>query len=87
MSGVPQFFVGALLAVACWTTGLIKRPKITAQQVWSILPLAVVHTLGNLLTNVSLGSVAVSFTHTIKVRSTSVLVPSHMLQPSDPACP
>jgi solute carrier family 35 protein E1 len=26
----------------------------------------VVHTLGNLLTNVSLGAVAVSFTHTIK---------------------
>ena len=31
-----------------------------------ILPLAVVHTLGNLLTNVSLGAVSVSFTHTIK---------------------
>jgi hypothetical protein len=36
-------------------------------QVISVLPLAVVHTLGNLLTNVSLGQVAVSFTHTIKV--------------------
>ena len=32
-----------------------------------MLPLAIVHTLGNLLTNVSLGQVAVSFTHTIKV--------------------
>jgi solute carrier family 35 protein E1 len=29
-------------------------------------PLAFVHTLGNSLTNISLGSVAVSFTHTIK---------------------
>lgn len=38
-------------------------------QVQSILPLAVVHTLGNLLTNVSLGAVAVSFTHTIKVHN------------------
>lgn len=28
--------------------------------------LAVLHTMGNLLTNVSLGKVAVSFTHTIK---------------------
>jgi hypothetical protein len=36
-------------------------------QVKSVLPLAVVHTLGNLLTNISLGAVAVSFTHTIKV--------------------
>ena len=32
----------------------------------AILPLAVVHTLGNLFTNMSLGKVAVSFTHTIK---------------------
>lgn len=29
--------------------------------------LGLVHTLGNLLTNMSLGAVAVSFTHTIKV--------------------
>ena len=35
-------------------------------QLKMILPLAIVHTLGNLLTNVSLGKVAVSFTHTIK---------------------
>ncbi len=39
-------------------------------QIKSILPLAAVHMLGNLLTNVSLGKVAVSFTHTIKVRLT-----------------
>jgi solute carrier family 35 protein E1 len=31
-----------------------------------ILPLACVHTLGNLFTNMSLGKVVVSFTHTIK---------------------
>ena len=28
--------------------------------------LAVIHTMGNMLTNISLGKVAVSFTHTIK---------------------
>ncbi|KAG5022821.1 hypothetical protein JHK85_019163 [Glycine max] len=33
----------------------------------TILPPAVAHTMGNLLTNISLGKVAVSFTHTIKV--------------------
>jgi Triose-phosphate Transporter family len=32
----------------------------------AILPLALVHTMGNLFTNMSLGKVAVSFTHTIK---------------------
>lgn len=35
-------------------------------QLAAIIPLAVAHTLGNLLTNVSLGKVNVSFTHTIK---------------------
>lgn len=35
-------------------------------QLAAIWPLAVVHTLGNLFTNMSLGMVAVSFTHTIK---------------------
>jgi hypothetical protein len=34
--------------------------------VHKVLPLAVVHTLGNTFTNMSLGKVAVSFTHTIK---------------------
>lgn len=40
------------------------RPPI--EQAVSISPLAAVHTLGNALTNISLGAVAVSFTHTIK---------------------
>lgn len=35
-------------------------------QLAAIFPLAIVHTLGNLFTNMSLGKVAVSFTHTIK---------------------
>lgn len=40
--------------------------SIHAWQLLAILPLAVAHTLGNLFTNMSLGKVAVSFTHTIK---------------------
>lgn len=35
-------------------------------QLAAILPMALVHTLGNVFTNMSLGKVAVSFTHTIK---------------------
>lgn len=35
-------------------------------QLLAIFPLALVHTLGNLFTNMSLGKVAVSFTHTVK---------------------
>lgn len=61
-----QFAVGIVIAAVMWTTKLHKFPKVNADLLKSILPLAVVHTLGNLLTNVSLGKVAVSFTHTIK---------------------
>ncbi|KAE8726551.1 Phosphoenolpyruvate/phosphate translocator 1 [Hibiscus syriacus] len=63
---VIQFAVGTVLVALMWTLNLYKRPKITGAQLAVILPLAVVHTLGNLFTNMSLGKVAVSFTHTIK---------------------
>merc|ERR1712226_1022881 len=49
-----------------WASNSYIRPKITPQQLAAIFPLAVAHTLGNLLTNISLGKAAVSFTHTIK---------------------
>jgi hypothetical protein len=117
-AAAPQFVAGSVIALLCWSTGIIKRPNIDGamvsteqppvaaepppcrlraahpssscctqqppdsrtpmpppraaasppppSQVRSIMPLALVHTLGNLLTNVSLGAVAVSFTHTIK---------------------
>ncbi|XP_050224128.1 triose phosphate/phosphate translocator, non-green plastid, chloroplastic [Mercurialis annua] len=61
-----QFAVGTVLVTLMWTLNLYKRPKISGAQLAAILPLAVVHTLGNLFTNMSLGKVAVSFTHTIK---------------------
>lgn len=61
-----QFAVGGVIASLMWLTGLHKRPSINAAQLKLILPLACVHTLGNLFTNMSLGKVAVSFTHTIK---------------------
>uniref|UniRef100_A0A5B7BA11 Putative phosphoenolpyruvate/phosphate translocator n=1 Tax=Davidia involucrata TaxID=16924 RepID=A0A5B7BA11_DAVIN len=61
-----QFAVGTVLVTLMWTFNLYKRPKISSSQLAAILPLAVVHTLGNLFTNMSLGKVAVSFTHTIK---------------------
>lgn len=61
-----QFLVGAVMAVMFWLLGIVKLPNVSVKTILNIAPLAVVHTLGNLLTNVSLGSVAVSFTHTIK---------------------
>ncbi|KAF8037025.1 hypothetical protein BT93_B0064 [Corymbia citriodora subsp. variegata] len=63
---LAQFAVGSVLVIIMWTFNLYKRPKLSRSQLLAILPLAVVHTLGNLFTNMSLGKVAVSFTHTIK---------------------
>lgn len=61
-----QFATGSVMALAMWGGGAHRRPEVTWRTVKAVLPLAGVHTLGNLLTNVSLGKVAVSFTHTIK---------------------
>ncbi|CAL5080710.1 unnamed protein product [Urochloa decumbens] len=61
-----QFAVGTASALLMWTTGILKRPKVSSAQIASILPLAIVHTMANLLTNMSPGKVAVSFTHVDK---------------------
>ncbi|KAI5381704.1 hypothetical protein KIW84_035624 [Lathyrus oleraceus] len=41
-------------------------PNIRRSRFAAILPLVIAHTLGDLLTNISLGKVSVSFTHTTK---------------------
>ena len=55
----------------CHTVGPDPQRPVTLgtlnPQVKSVAPLAFIHTLGNVLTNISLGLVAVSFTHTVKV--------------------
>ncbi|KAK1269959.1 hypothetical protein QJS04_geneDACA005039 [Acorus gramineus] len=61
-----QFAIGSVFVLFMWVSNLYERPKISSSQLVAILPLAIVHTLGNLFTNMSLGKVAVSFTHTIK---------------------
>ncbi|XP_076954406.1 phosphoenolpyruvate/phosphate translocator 2, chloroplastic-like [Bidens hawaiensis] len=61
-----QFGCGTLMILIMWTLKLHPRPKLHKSQIVPVLMLAVAHTMGNLLTNISLGKVAVSFTHTIK---------------------
>ncbi|KAK2661733.1 hypothetical protein Ddye_000307 [Dipteronia dyeriana] len=61
-----QFGCGTVMIILTWTFNLYPRPKLSRSQLAAILPLAVAHTLGNLLTNVSLGMVNISFTQTIK---------------------
>ncbi|GAU48750.1 hypothetical protein TSUD_185450 [Trifolium subterraneum] len=50
-----QFAIGTLLVAFMWGLNLYKRPKLTSSQLLAIFPLALVHTLGNLFTNMSLG--------------------------------
>ncbi|XAR51881.1 hypothetical protein NMG60_11006665 [Bertholletia excelsa] len=61
-----QFGCGTMLVLWMWAFNLYPKPKITKSQIATILTLAVIHTMGNILTNISIGKVAVSFTHTIK---------------------
>ncbi|KAI7739559.1 hypothetical protein M8C21_014563 [Ambrosia artemisiifolia] len=61
-----QFGCGTLMVLIMWTLKLHPRPKFHKSQIVPVLVLGVTHTMGNLLTNVSLGKVSVSFTHTIK---------------------
>uniref|UniRef100_A0A383VLK5 Sugar phosphate transporter domain-containing protein n=1 Tax=Tetradesmus obliquus TaxID=3088 RepID=A0A383VLK5_TETOB len=61
-----QFAIGIGLSCLFWLTGVVKRPQLDAKTIASVYPLAIIHVLGNVLTNVSLGKVAVSFTHTVK---------------------
>ncbi|XP_006338579.1 phosphoenolpyruvate/phosphate translocator 2, chloroplastic-like [Solanum tuberosum] len=61
-----QFGCGTLLILFMWGFRLHPIPKISKSQFKAIFTLAAIHTLGNVLTNISLGRVAVSFTHTIK---------------------
>ncbi|XP_058088873.1 phosphoenolpyruvate/phosphate translocator 1, chloroplastic-like [Magnolia sinica] len=61
-----QLGIGAVLVLLMWSTNLYKKPKVSPAMVAAIVPVAMVHSLGNLFTNMSLGKVAVSFTHTIK---------------------
>lgn len=64
-----QFVGGCVLIAIMWGLNLVERPKkevFSTENLKMVLPLAMIHTLGNLLTNISLGKVAVIFTHTIK---------------------
>merc|ERR1712032_1266527 len=58
--------VGTLCMAVIWGLGLRKAPKLRTTTVLQVLPLGALHLLGFAFTNASLGSVAVSFTHTIK---------------------
>uniref|UniRef100_A0A0D9UXC4 Sugar phosphate transporter domain-containing protein n=1 Tax=Leersia perrieri TaxID=77586 RepID=A0A0D9UXC4_9ORYZ len=61
-----QLAFGSLIIFLMWAFKLHPTPKLTTAQLAKIAPLAAGHMLGTVFTNMSLGKVAVSFTHTIK---------------------
>lgn len=61
-----QFAIGSLLAGFMWLFRLHPRPHLQEGALKAISPLATIHVVGNVLTNVSLRAVAPSFTHTVK---------------------
>ncbi|CAO2181073.1 unnamed protein product [Urochloa humidicola] len=61
-----QLAFGSVLIFLMWATKLHPAPRLSASQLGKIAPLALGHMLGTVFTNMSLGKVAVSFTHTIK---------------------
>ncbi|KAM0827887.1 hypothetical protein ACQ4PT_067898 [Festuca glaucescens] len=61
-----QLGFGSLVILFMWAARLHPLPNLSAAQLAKIAPLAAGHMLGTVFTNMSLGAVAVSFTHTIK---------------------
>lgn len=61
-----QLLVGVLYVVPQWWLNIRKRPIVPNSAVKSMLPISIGHTVGHVSTVVSLGAVAVSFTHVVK---------------------
>lgn len=61
-----QLVFGAAWYVPLWLLGLRKKPKLTWENIKTLVPVSIAHTVGHVSTVCSLGAVAVSFTHVIK---------------------
>ncbi|CAN6340786.1 unnamed protein product, partial [Urochloa humidicola] len=61
-----HFASGSFFITLMWLLNLHPKPRLSLKQYAKLLPLVLIHVLGNVFTNVSLGKVSVSFTHTIK---------------------
>jgi len=61
-----QLAAGIPIAGVMWLTGLLKVPKLTKEELKTLLPIGASHAAGQILTVASLGAVAVSFAHTVK---------------------
>mmetsp|Transcript_17569 Transcript_17569/g.25654 ORF Transcript_17569/g.25654 Transcript_17569/m.25654 type:complete len:383 (-) Transcript_17569:458-1606(-) len=61
-----QMIIGMGIFFPLWILKLRKAPKLSKEDVKTIMPVAVMHTLGHVTGVISLGAGAVSFTHIVK---------------------
>lgn len=61
-----QLAVGCLYVLPLWALRLRKAPKVSNAALKTLLPISIAHVVGHVSTVVSLGAVAVSFTHVVK---------------------
>lgn len=61
-----QLLVGVLYVLPLWGLRLRKAPVVPKEAIKTLLPISIGHVVGHVATVVSLGAVAVSFTHVVK---------------------
>ena len=67
-----QLALGLFYVLPLWGLGLRKAPVLNSEEIKSLIPIAVLHTLTHLGAVVSLGAGAVSFTHIVKAAEPAV---------------
>lgn len=61
-----QLLVGVVYVLPLWGLKLRKPPSVPREAIQTLLPISIAHVVGHVSTVVSLGAVAVSFTHVVK---------------------
>jgi len=61
-----QLGVGLVYVLPTWALGFRRAPTLTLTNFRALLPIAVFHTIGHVLTVLSLSAGSVSFTHIVK---------------------
>ena len=67
-----QLAMGLFYVIPLWGLGLRKAPILNSEEIKSLIPIAVLHSLTHLGAVVSLGAGAVSFTHIVKAAEPAV---------------
>lgn len=67
-----QLFIGIFYVIPIWALKIRKTPVLSNEEIKTLVPIAVLHTLTHIGAVVSLGAGAVSFTHIVKAAEPAV---------------